>query len=103
MSFPTAVKGGKEKVSSSVCAAAEESIVGLGQHSYSIHRLFCSVPYGCLIQRVSCSNKSKSFLLENEARHYLRIPKREDNFGISKEKVPNFSLYCRGHTSKTQG
>lgn len=49
MSFPTAVKWEKEKVSSSVCAGAEGSIVGLGQQSDSIHRLFCSVPYGYLI------------------------------------------------------
>lgn len=49
MSFPTAVKWEKEKVSSSVCAGAEGSIVGLGQQSDSIHRLFCSVLYGYLI------------------------------------------------------
>lgn len=44
--FPIAVKWEKEKVFSSVCAGAEVSIVGLGPWSYSIHRLFCSVPYG---------------------------------------------------------
>lgn len=61
VSFPIAVKREKEKASSSVCAGAEVSIVGLGQRSYSIHRLFCSVPYGYLIQKVSCSNKRKAF------------------------------------------
>jgi len=49
MSFPPAVKWEKEKVSFSVYAGAEVSIVGLGQWSYSIHKLFCSVPYGYLI------------------------------------------------------
>lgn len=101
MYFLTAIKWGK-KVSFSVCAGATVSTVGFGQ-PYSHHKLFCSVPYGETIYKVSCSKKIKSIPLENEARHHLKIHKREDNFRLSMEKVCNFSLYCRGKTSNIQG